>query len=112
MSSLVHVSDGFKVTVLWGEVHHCVADPVRRQNGRIVHFANPLPDAGNMVTAAGRERHNAILEDEDVDDGGRRRVGTLVVGALREESLEGDQVVVLEDVDFLARFPHGNVLGR
>lgn len=92
-------------------IHHRVADPVRGENGWVVHLADSVANAPGMVGAAWGERHDAVLEDEDVDHSGWRQAGTLISGAgARDESLKGDQVVILEHVDFLARFPNCNVL--
>lgn len=77
-----------------------------------MHFADSVAYARDVIAAAGREGYDAVLEDEDVDHGGWRRAGTLVGGVrLHDEGLKGDQVVVLEHVDFLAGLLNGNVLG-
>lgn len=96
-------------------IHQRVANPIAAQNGRIMHPANPIADPVHMAAPTGREGHNSIPENDDVHLCGRRHPEPLPTSRWpkgRGRCLEGDEVVVLEDINLLAGLANGNILGR
>ena len=93
-------------------IHHCIADPVAGQDGRVVHLADSISGPFHMCTAAGRESHHTILEHEHVQGRRDRDAWAILFDFAGDEGLEGDEVVVLEHVDLLPWLADGDILRR
>jgi hypothetical protein len=75
-----------------------------------MHLANAVSGALHMATSTRGERHDTILEDENVQCRRDRNAWALLFDLTCDQGLEGDEVVVLEDVDFLPRLSDGDIL--
>lgn len=75
-----------------------------------MHFANSISGPTDVSTATRREGHDAVLEDEHVQCGRDRNTRTFLFDLVSHKGLEGDEVVVLEHVDFLPRLTDSNIL--
>ena len=91
-------------------VEHGVADPVGREGHVVAEFADALADVGGVGGDGVGYGEDAGAEDDHVDVDGLHVVrmfrGYLVKGA------EADEVVLFEELDFLACFLRDDVFGR
>lgn len=90
-------------------IDHGVADPVGGQSHVVAQLADALADVGGVRGRRIGEGEDAFAEDDHVD------IERLhVVGAERVELIEGaeaDEVVLFEELDFLACFLRRDVFG-
>lgn len=70
------------------DVHHCITDPVTRQDGRIVHLANAVSSPSNMSRATRGKSDDTILKDENIQRSGDRNAGPFLFSRARNQSLK------------------------
>lgn len=91
-------------------VEHGVADPVGREGHVVAEFADALADVGGVGGDGVSYGEDAGAEDDHVDVDGLHVVrmfrGYLVKGA------EADEVVLFEELNFLACFLRDDIFGR
>ena len=91
-------------------VHHCVTDPVGGEGHVVVEFANAFADVGGVGGVVVSYGDDALAENDHVDV---HRVHVGVAGLVGlVEGAEADEVVLFEELDFLACFLGDDILGR